>query len=102
MLENLVDNALRHAPHGSCVRVAALSHGDEVEIQVSDEGAWVPPDMREAIFVRYVQLDDGTMRVGRGLGLTFCKLAVEAHGGRIWADEAQPGAVFRLSLPQPR
>ena len=102
VLENLVDNALRHAPPSSCVRVAALSHGDEVEIQVSDEGAGVPPDMREAIFVRYVQLDDGTMRVGRGLGLTFCKLAVEAHGGRIWADEAQPGAVFRMSLPQPR
>ena len=100
VLENLVDNALRHAPQGTSVRVAAVLQGDQVEVQVSDEGAGVPAAMREAIFARYVQLDDGTTRAGRGLGLTFCKLAVEAHGGRIWVEDAHPGAVFRLILPQ--
>ena len=51
--------------------------------------------MREKVFDPFVQLDaedDGTVeRSGRGLGLTFCKLAVEAHGGRIWVEDAAPG-----------
>lgn len=101
VLENLVDNALRHAPPGTSLHVAASRAAHEVEMQVSDEGSGVPAGMRESIFARYVHVDEGAMRMSRGLGLTFCKLAVEAHGGRIWAEDGEPGAVFRLSLPQP-
>jgi two-component system, sensor histidine kinase and response regulator len=58
--------------------------------------------MRERIFDPFVQVesnDRSTSRSGRGLGLAFCRLAVEAHGGRIWVEDASPGAVFCMSFP---
>jgi two-component system sensor histidine kinase/response regulator len=57
--------------------------------------------MRVAVFERYVQLHEapGGRAGGRGLGLAFCKLAVEAHGGRVWVEDAAPGAVFCALLP---
>jgi signal transduction histidine kinase len=78
-------------------------HADEVELRVADEGKGVPEDLREGIFDRFVQLESGERaapRTGRGLGLTFCRLAVEAHGGRIYVEDANPGAVFCIRLPR--
>jgi len=103
-LANLVENALRHAPPRSIVRLSAASRGDATEIRIIDAGTGVPPDMREMIFNPFVQLegsshDSSSSRSGRGLGLAFCKLAVEAHGGRIWVEDAAPGAAFCVSLP---
>ena len=72
------------------------------EVRIADAGKGVPGELREAIFDRFVQVDSrdsGVSRSGRGLGLAFCRLAVEAHGGRIWVEDAQPGAVFCLRLP---
>jgi signal transduction histidine kinase len=103
VLENLLDNALRYAPKGSRVSFSAVAHADEVELRVADQGKGVPPDLREGIFERFVQLDSGERtapRTSRGLGLTFCRLAVEAHGGRIYVEDATPGAVFCIGLPR--
>jgi two-component system, sensor histidine kinase and response regulator len=103
IVENLVDNALRHAPEQSVVRlVAAPVENATVELRVADQGPGVPAAERELVFERFVQTGgpEGTsMRGGRGLGLAFCKLAVEAHGGRIWIEDAAPGAVFCVRLP---
>jgi signal transduction histidine kinase len=102
VLENLVENAIRHAPEGTAVRVSATAVHDGVELRVADAGAGIPPESRDAVFERYVQLgaDEGrTVRPGRGLGLTFCKLAVEAHGGTIRIEDAAPGAVFCAFFP---
>jgi two-component system sensor histidine kinase/response regulator len=102
VLENLVENAIRHAPQGSMVSVEAVGEAGSVELRVADRGVGVPEAMREAIFDRFVQLaqgDDARGRTGRGLGLAFCKLAVEAHGGRIWVEEARPGALFCARFP---
>jgi signal transduction histidine kinase len=102
VLENLLDNALRHAPEGSSVEVRALRRDRAVELRVTDSGSGVPPAMREKIFDRFVQVESANRaasRSGRGLGLAFCRLAMEAQGGRIWVEEAEPGAVFCLSLP---
>jgi len=102
VLENLVENAIRHAPRDSVVRVEDRRFPQEIEIRVADRGSGVPPDQRERIFDRFVQIDSSTQlasRSGRGLGLTFCKSAVEAHGGRIWVDDGNPGAVFCMRLP---
>jgi two-component system sensor histidine kinase/response regulator len=106
-LANLFENALRHAPAGSIVQLLALPRGDTTELRVVDAGTGVPPAMREMIFNPFVQIEGSTQdeppsRAGRGLGLAFCKLAVEAHGGRLWVEDASPGAVFCLSLPNPR
>jgi len=101
VLENLIDNALRHAPKGSTVTVAATHHEGRVQIRVRDTGRGVPPEMREKVFERFVQVEaenQGMTRAGRGLGLSFCKLAVEAHGGRVWLEDGNPGAVFCVEL----
>ncbi|HET9932818.1 MAG TPA: ATP-binding protein, partial [Polyangiaceae bacterium] len=103
VLENLLDNALRHAPENSTVRLTASPREHTVEIRVQDEGPGVADDMREKIFERFVQIESGARivtRTGRGLGLAFCKLAVEAHGGHIWIEDAHPGAVFGFDLPK--
>jgi signal transduction histidine kinase len=101
-LTNLVENAIRHAPPRTAVRLSAQPLAGEVEIRIADAGPGVPPAMRESIFDAFVQLEteDGPKtRGGRVLGLTFCRLAIEAHGARIWIEDASPGAVFCVRLP---
>jgi signal transduction histidine kinase len=102
VLENLIDNALRYAPKGSQVTVSACKLAAEVELSVSDRGKGVPAEMRDNVFDRFIQLapgDAAAQRTSRGLGLTFCRLAVEAHGGKIFVEDAEPGAAFRVRLP---
>ncbi|MFO0745126.1 MAG: hybrid sensor histidine kinase/response regulator [Myxococcota bacterium] len=101
VLENLVENAIRHAPEGSEIRVSARRQADTVVLAVADRGRGVPEPMRERIFDRFVQLDEevNASRGGRGLGLAFCKLVVEAHGGSISIEDGAPGAVFSVRLP---
>jgi two-component system sensor histidine kinase/response regulator len=101
-LGNLVENALRHAPKGTAVRILAVRGDGATELRVADAGTGVPLAMRESIFDPFVQLEGKGLpssRSGRGLGLTFCRLAVEAHGGRIWIEDAHPGAVFAMRIP---
>jgi signal transduction histidine kinase len=105
VIENLLDNAVRHAPEDGRVHVATTRLVDAVEIRIADSGPGIEPEMREKIFERFVQVESGerlVTRTGRGLGLTFCKLAVEAHGGTIWVEEGSPGAVFCVRLPDER
>ena len=101
VLENLVDNAIRHAPEGSTVGLRAERAREATRIWVEDAGTGVPPTERERIFERFVQAADGLagVRSNRGLGLAFCKLAVEAHGGTIHIEDAHPGAVFCVTIP---
>jgi signal transduction histidine kinase len=97
VLENLIDNAIRHAPAETSIRITSTGQGASVEIRIADAGPGVPPALRERVFDRFVQ-GDAPARAGRGLGLAFCKLAVEAHGGAIWIEDANPGAVFCVRL----
>ncbi|MBX3261847.1 MAG: response regulator [Labilithrix sp.] len=101
-LENLLDNGMRYTPSGGTIAVAARPHQDGVVLEVRDGGPGVPPEQRERIFDKYAQVDGaGVGRTSRGLGLVFCRLAVEVHGGGISVADNQPsGAVFRLELPR--
>jgi signal transduction histidine kinase len=102
VLDNLLSNAIEHSPQGGVVRVAVTSCDEGIEISVSDQGSGVPMDFRERIFEKFQRLENRQAVPGanRGLGLTFCRLAVEAHGGTIWVDEAPGGgALFRALLP---
>ena len=113
VLQNLVDNALKFSPPQSTVQitgaiagVADLPPGHPpgrwVIVDVRDQGTGVPEVYQQVIFELFVQAPDGHGQ-GTGLGLAFCKLAVEAHGGRIWV-ESRPGqgATFRFTLPMAR
>jgi signal transduction histidine kinase len=99
-LENLVDNAIRHAPEESVVRLEAMRAERATELRVVDGGRGVPAAEREHVFERFVQAADRPgERTNRGLGLAFCKLVVEAHGGTIRIEDGMPGAIFCVSLP---
>jgi len=97
ILANLVENAIRHSPEGASVRVSVGDVTDGVEWRVRDMGAGIPEDQREEVFARFAT--GGSSSRNRGLGLAFCKLAVEAHGGRIWIEDGAPGAVFCVRYP---
>jgi signal transduction histidine kinase len=99
VLANLIENAIRHAPEGSQVRIAVAPAAGGVELSVADAGPGIPVEQREQVFERFVSGGAAATRTNRGLGLAFSKLAVEAHGGRIWIDDAHPGAVFHVFLP---
>jgi signal transduction histidine kinase len=102
VLQNLVDNALRHS-RGTAVWVSAHDSADLVQIRVIDEGPGIPEAMRRQVFEKYTRLgaDDDGRSAGHGLGLAFCRLAIEAHGGRISIEPNRPsGAVFVIELPR--
>ncbi len=102
VLENLLDNAIRHAPERSVVELVARHEEAHWVLSVADQGKGVAPEMREKIFERYARgeaAQDVAARTGRGLGLSFCKLAVEAHGGTIAVEDARPGAKFCVRIP---
>jgi signal transduction histidine kinase len=103
-LTNLLENAIRYAPSETSVTVTAAPLAGWTEVRVLDGGRGVAPEMRERVFDPFVRLDAGTAgsveRSGRGLGLAFCKLAVEAHGGQIWVEDARPGAAFCVRFPE--
>jgi two-component system, OmpR family, heavy metal sensor histidine kinase CusS len=102
VVENLLDNATRYAPRGGRCAILAKRLGADVEIAIGNNGPPVPLADREAIFGRYFQVERrrASARANRGLGLYFCKLAVEAHGGTIRVEErGDLGAVFVVTLP---
>jgi signal transduction histidine kinase len=101
VLENLLDNALRYSPTDGCITLEVLRSGRELELVVSDQGPGIPEPQRERIFEMYVRLDErNPERVGHGLGLVFCRLALEAQGGKLWVeDSADNGAAFHARLP---
>jgi signal transduction histidine kinase len=102
-LEGLVDNAIKYAPSGGRVVCGAVATGASgLEILVGNDGPTVPEADRERIFDKYFQIEARRRgaRANRGLGLYFCKLAAEAHGGRVSVEE-RPGlpACFVLRIP---
>jgi signal transduction histidine kinase len=98
VLANLLDNAIRHAPEGSEVQVAIAPTDEGIELRVADQGPGVPAEDRERVFERFRSGAETARRTNRGLGLAFCKVAVEAQGGRIWIEDGSPGAVFCVKL----
>lgn len=89
VIENLFDNAIRYAPQNGRVAAAAALADGTLELTVGNDGPAVPLAEREAIFGRYHQIEArrAAARANRGLGLYFCRLAVEAHGGAITVEE---------------
>lgn len=117
VLQNLLDNAIKFSPSPGVVTIGALLAGDAstvlenvpvhipfkegecLVVWVQDRGPGIPPAYFQRIFEKFGQVRGRKVR-GTGLGLTFCRLAVEAHGGRIWVESAEgAGSVFAFALP---
>ncbi len=99
-LDNLVANALVHAPSGDEVIVGAVLDDDRVLLSVADRGEGIPPDDLSRIFEPGIRLDD--TRPGSGLGLAITKAIAEAHGGTLSVDsEPGRGSTFTIALPAP-
>ncbi len=97
VMSNLVENAARHAPGGSTIRIAARADGGLVSVRVDDEGVGIAPFERQRIFEPF---NRGEGSASSGIGLAICKGIVEAHGGTIEASEA-PGGGARIGFTLP-
>lgn len=105
VISNLAVNALKFTPEGDKIEISAIEDntGKYLVISVKDYGEGIPVEYREKVFDKFIQAHDKEARAigGKGLGLAFCKMAVEAHGGRIWVDsEIGRGSVFSFSIPK--
>jgi len=101
VLKNLIGNALKYSPPGSCVRVRARAAHGVVTVDVEDEGPGIPAEERARVFEPYYRVRDAAaLGPGTGLGLSVVKSLVEAHGGSVRADAA-PGAGTRMTVTLP-
>lgn len=102
VLSNLVQNAVNHSPGPVAIVLAARRDQGGILLTVSDNGPGIPADYQEIIFRKFEQVRaPHAPRVrSSGLGLTFCRLAVESHGGRIWVTSTEgQGSTFYIQLP---
>jgi signal transduction histidine kinase len=112
VLGNLVDNALKFTDNGGVIRLWARQEvegdGGAILLGVSDTGPGIPAEAQHLLFQKFQQLSIRGRRRGTGLGLPFCKLAVEAHGGEIWVESPSNaietvrqgrGSTFVIRLP---
>lgn len=97
---NLLENSVKYMPGAGQVDVSARQEGDFILVSIQDNGLGIPEADRTRIFSKFTRLQRTSATKGMGLGLAFCRLAVEAHKGRIWVDPApENGAIFRITLP---
>lgn len=109
VLVNLLDNAARHGPPGGVVTVLARMEGDQIVLEVRDEGPGIDPADRDRVFHRFTR-GERPVGGGTGLGLSIARWAVDLHGGRIAVAEpspgepgaGRPGCRIRVTLPGAR
>ena len=107
ILDNLVDNALKYTPDGSRIRVRWYGQGEQICIEVEDNGPGIPEEDVPRIFERFYRVDKARSRAeaaqgamsGAGLGLSIARWIAEAHGGRVWLETSDSsGSVFVATL----
>lgn len=104
VVQNLLSNAVHYTPkQGNILIESELDEKSKsVVISVSDSGSGIPDEHKQKVFDKFatVETKEKRIRGSTGLGLTFCKLAVELHGGKIWVEDRKGGgSVFRFTLP---
>jgi PAS domain S-box-containing protein len=102
VVTNILGNALRYSPQSGLITVDLRQEGNRAVVSISDEGCGIPPQYHDRIFRKFARVEaarDGK-EFSTGLGLSFCKLAVEAHGGQIGVVSDQGrGSLFWFALP---
>jgi two-component system sensor histidine kinase KdpD len=107
VITNLITNSVKYSPAGTVIRVSAR-RGDEARmlVQIANESPRMPPEDLARIFDRFYRVTNADKVMGTGLGLSICKGIIDAHGGRIWAEnrplragDDNGGFIFNVSLP---
>jgi PAS domain S-box-containing protein len=100
-IENIFDNALRHTPVGGSIEIEVRELSSSIEIRIGNSGHAIPIGARKSIFDKYQHSSPAIGRMNFGLGLYFCRLAIEAQGGEIWVEETDRlPTVFGIRLPR--
>lgn len=99
VLENLLDNALRHG-QGAGVELRLEEREGRARVEVRDRGPGVPEDLVPRLFGRFMRADEARMGEGVGLGLSLSRAIAEAHGGTLTYEPGRPGATFILEVPR--
>jgi len=97
---NLLENSLKYSAPGSPLAISAVQQGPEIAVEVADQGPGFPPEDLDRIFDMFYRGTRDLGQKGYGLGLSICRAIVEAHGGRIWAENRPGGgATIHFTLP---
>ncbi len=100
VMTNLLENASKYSPAGTNIEIGARPEADQVNVWVQDHGGGIPASEHDRIFDKFTRLKTQNGPKGLGLGLAYCRLAVQAHGGKIWVEsELGVGSRFIFSLP---
>jgi two-component system, OmpR family, sensor histidine kinase KdpD len=115
VFSNLLSNSLKYSPPDTCVQISAwvtaphkgsphvgaphVGGAQVVQVRVQNQGPAVPEEHLDRIFDKFYRLSASERVTGTGLGLSICKGIVEAHGGRIWAENLPDGFAFNFTLP---
>ena len=100
VVENVLDNALRYTPPGGRIEISLIESHSTVDIRVGNSGRAIPLASRAGVFDKFVQDNVAHGRLNMGLGLYFCRLAAQAHRGKIWIEETpELPTVFVIELP---
>ena len=100
VLVNVLENGCKYAGAKATFGIGARLHGEELEVQIWDDGPGLPPGKEQMIFEKFARGDSESAIPGVGLGLAICRAIIEAHGGRIRAENRpQGGARFSFTLP---
>ncbi|MCL4253708.1 MAG: GAF domain-containing protein, partial [Anaerolineae bacterium] len=103
VIVNLIENALKYSPTGGNITIGARIKDGMAWVNVQDTGNGIPKEMQQSIFDKFSRAHQhSTTHKSIGLGLTFCRLAIQAHGGDIWVEsEMGKGSNFIFTLPLP-
>ena len=96
---NLVSNSVKYAPENTKICIQAFVEGEMLHVQVNNQGPQVPVEHLERIFDKFYRITAADRVTGTGLGLSICKGIIEAHDGRIWAENLKDGFAFNFVLP---
>jgi len=100
VLINLVENSCKYSPSGGTIEVGAQAEENWMHFWIKDQGSGIPVSEKDHIFDKFTRLPGQSKAGGLGIGLAFCRLAVQGHGGRIWVEsEGDKGSTFHFTFP---